>query len=137
MANKAKHFIPQGQAALSPYLVVDGAKKAIEFYRVVFGAEVTMTMPAGPDKIGHAELRVGGCLLMLADEHPEQGFRAPSSGGHSGFGLSLYVPDADATVQKAIANGAKVVQPLEDKFYGDRSASIVDPFGHYWTIATH
>jgi PhnB protein len=129
--------VPQGYHAVTPYLVVDGAARALEFYRQVFGATERMRMPGPGGKIGHAEINIGDSVVMLADEHPEMGARGPRAFGGAAVSLHLYVPDADATVKKAVAAGAKVVRPVEDKFYGDRMGSIEDPFGHHWHVSTH
>jgi PhnB protein len=94
-------------------------------------------MPGPDGKIGHAEMKIGDSHIMLADEHPEQGFRSPTSIGGSGSSVMLYVENADRCFDAAVKRGAKVMEPPQDKFYGDRSAQVVDPFGHIWTIATH
>ncbi len=129
--------VPEGYSTATPYLIVTGASEAIEFYKRVFGATELMRF-AGPDgKIGHAELQIGDSKLMLADEHPERGFRSPRTLNGSGIGIMLYVEDVDRVFNLAIEAGAKAQQPLENQFYGDRSGTIVDPFGHWWTVATH
>jgi PhnB protein len=129
--------IPDGYPRVSPYLVVDGAQKAIEFYTTVLGATERMRIPGPDGRIGHAELRVGDSLIMLADEFPDMGAKGPSAYGGSPVSISVYVEDVDATFDKATGAGATVVRPLENQFYGDRSATFDDPFGHRWTIATH
>jgi PhnB protein len=129
--------IPDGYPRVSPYLVVDGAQKAIEFYTTVLGATERMRMPGPDGRIGHAELQVGDSLIMLADEFPDMGAKGPSAYGGSPVSISVYVEDVDATFDKATGAGATVVRPLENQFYGDRSATFDDPFGHRWTIATH
>ncbi|MGH9216925.1 MAG: VOC family protein [Acidimicrobiales bacterium] len=129
--------IPDGYPRVSPYLVVDGAQKAIEFYTTVLGATERMRMPGPDGRIGHAELRVGDSVIMLADEFPDMGAKGPSAYGGSPVSISVYVEDVDATFDKATGAGATVVRPLENQFYGDRSATFDDPFGHRWTIATH
>jgi PhnB protein len=129
--------IPEGYPRVSPYLVVDGAQKAIEFYTTVLGFTERMRMPGPDGRIGHAELQLDGSVVMLADEFPEVGAKAPSAYGGSPVSLSVYVEDVDATFEKATEAGATVVRPLENQFYGDRSATIDDPFGHRWTIHTH
>lgn len=131
------HYIPEGYHSVTPYLVIDGAAQAMDFYRDVFGAVELMRMPGPDGKIGHAEMKIGDSHIMLADEHPEQGFRSPTSIGGTGVGVMLYVEDADSCFDAAVKRGAKVVEPPQDKFYGDRSAQLIDPFGHFWTIATH
>ena len=129
--------IPDGYHNMTPYLIVSGAAKAIEFYTKVFGATEKMRMPSPGGKIGHAELTLGDSMIMLADEHPEIGARAPSAYGGSAVSLMVYVPDVDATVATATAAGAKIVRPVENQFYGDRMGTIADPFGHQWHVATH
>jgi PhnB protein len=129
--------IPEGYHAVTPYLVVDGAAKALDFYKRVFGATERMRMPGPDGKVGHAEIRVGDSTVMLADEHPEMGARGPGAFGGTPVSLHLYVPDVDATVNKAVAAGAKLLRPVEDKFYGDRMGTIEDPFGHHWHVSTH
>jgi len=129
--------IPEGYRSLTPYLIVDGASRAIEFYKAVFGATERMRLGAPGGRVGHAELEIGDSLIMLADEHPEIGARGPGAYGGSPVGLHVYVADADAVARKAAAAGAKLVSPLEDKFYGDRSGTIEDPFGHRWYVSTH
>ena len=129
--------VPEGYHAVTPYLVVDGAAKALDFYGRVFGATERMRMPGPGGKIGHAEISIGDSVIMLADEHPEMGARGPRAYGGAAVSLHLYVPDVDETVRKAQAAGAKLVRPVEDKFYGDRMGSIEDPFGHHWHVSTH
>lgn len=129
--------IPDGYHHLTPYLIVDGASKAIDFYKKVFGAVEKMRMPSPGGKVGHAELTLGDAMIMLADEHPEMGHRGPHAYTGSAISLMVYVPDVDATVKTAAAAGAKVVRPVENQFYGDRLGTIEDPFGHQWHVATH
>ncbi|MBX6367057.1 MAG: VOC family protein [Rhodospirillales bacterium] len=129
--------IPDGYHAVTPYLVCADAERAIDFYEKVFGAEERMRIAAPDGKIGHAELVIGGSTIMLADEHPEMGARAPGAFGGSPVTLVLYVADVDATVARAVESGARVQRPVEDKFYGDRMGTIVDPEGHVWHVATH
>jgi len=128
---------PDGYHNVTPYLIVDGAAQAIDFYKKVFGATEKMRMPSPGGKVGHAELILGDSVIMLADEHPEVGARAPHAYGGSAVSLMLYVPDVDATVATAIAGGGKVVRQVENQFYGDRMGTIEDPFGHRWHVATH
>lgn len=123
--------------ALSPYIVVKGAARAIEFYRASFGAtEVFRLRDPGSDRIGHAELEVQGCRLMLADEYPDFGALGPVTIGGSPVTLHLYVADVDAVVAQAVKAGATVLRPLKNEFYGDRTAMLADPFGHRWQVAT-
>jgi PhnB protein len=136
MAGKVKP-IPEGYQVLTPYLVCKDAARAIEFYRNVLGATEKMRMPAPDGKVGHAELQFGSSLLMLADEYPEMGYRGPQAFGGSPVTLHLYVDDVDAVFKRAVSAGAKERQPVENKFYGDRSGTIEDPFGHTWNLSTH
>ena len=129
--------IPDGYRSVTPYLAVKQAAEAIEFYRRAFGAKERMRVPGPDGKIGHAELEIGDSVIMLADEFPEMDFRGPASLGGTSVTLHLYVPDVDASYSKATAAGAKPVRPVEDQFYGDRTGSVGDPFGHVWHIATH
>jgi PhnB protein len=129
--------IPDGYATLTPYIVVPDGAAAIAFYTHVFGASERLRLAAPNGRIGHAELNIGGSVVMLADEHPEHGAYAPGHFGGSPVTLHLYVEDVDAVVAKAVAAGGKLIRPVADQFYGDRSGSITDPFGHVWHIATH
>ena len=129
--------VPDGYHTATPYLIITNAAKAIEFYKEVFGA-TELTRLALPDgKVGHAEIQIGDSRIMLADEFPEWDARSPQTIGGSAVFIMLYVDDVDAFVARAVAGGAKLFKPVEDQFYGDRSGSITDPFGHKWTIATH
>ncbi len=129
--------IPDGYHTATPYLIVQGAAKAIEFYKKAFGAEESLRL-AGPNgKVGHAEIRIGDSTIMLADEFPEMGFRSPQALGGTPVSILLYVEDVDARFKRAVASGALVTRPVKDQFYGDRSGTLTDPFGHVWTIATH
>lgn len=129
--------IPDGYHNVTPYLIVDGAAKAIDFYKKVFGAVEKMRMPGPGGKVGHAELTLGDSMIMLADEHPEMDHRGPHAYKGAAVSLMVYVPDVDATVKTALASGAKVIRPVENQFYGDRMGTIEDPFGHQWYVATH
>jgi PhnB protein len=129
--------IPDGYHTATPYLIVQGAARALEFYQRAFGATEVMRF-AGPDgKVGHAEIKIGDSIIMVADEFPEMGARSPQSLGGTPVGILLYFEDVDARFNQAVAAGAKVERPVQDQFYGDRSGTLVDPFGHKWTIATH
>ena len=129
--------IPDGYHSMTPYLIVNGAAKAIEFYQKVFGA-IELFRLGGPDgKIGHAELMINDSVLMLADEAPQMGALSPPTIGGSPVRILLYVENVDEVVPRAVAAGAKIVRPVEDQFYGDRAGGIEDPFGHYWHVATH
>lgn len=129
--------IPEGYHTVTPYLIVDNAAKALDFYHQAFDATELMRFDAPGGKIGHAEIKIGNSHLMLADESPDMGFKSPQSLGGSSVSVVLYVEDVDTMFPKAIAAGAKELRPVKDQFYGDRSGSLVDPFGHVWTIATH
>jgi PhnB protein len=134
---KKVSFIPQGYNTVTPYLVVKGAARAIEYYKKVFGATEILRM-AGPDgRVGHAELQIGDSRIMLADENPNIGTRSAETIGASPVSLLVYIRDCDKVVHKAVAEGAKLLKPVQDQFYGDRSGFIQDPFGHQWGIATH
>jgi PhnB protein len=129
--------IPEGYPRLTPYLCVDGAARAIEFYTAVLGATEKMRMPGPDGRIGHAELTIGDSLIMLADEYPDMGFLSPGRIGGTPVTLHLYVGDVDAVFEKALAAGAKALRPVENQFYGDRSGQFEDLFGHRWNVATH
>jgi PhnB protein len=129
--------IPDGYHSITPYLIVSNAARALEFYRDAFGATELMRMEQPGGKVGHAEIQIGDSRVMLADEFPEMGAKSPTSIGGSPVGLMLYVEDVDARFKQAIAAGAKELRPLQDQFYGDRSGTLLDPFGHQWTIGTH
>jgi PhnB protein len=129
--------IPHDYPRVTPYLVVDGASAAIDFYSSVLGASERVRM-AGPDgKVGHAELAIGDAMIMLADEHLDMDARGPKTIGGSPVTLHVYVEDADDVFERAIQAGAKSLRPVEDKFYGDRTGQFEDPFGHRWDVATH
>jgi PhnB protein len=129
--------IPDGYPQVTPYLCVDGAAAAIDFYSSVFGATERTRMPAPGGKIGHAELQIGDSVVMLADEFPEMNIRSPKAIGGTPVTLSVYVEDVDGVVERAVAEGATALRPVEDEFYGDRSGQFEDPFGHRWSVATH
>lgn len=131
------NYIPAGYHTATPYLIVNGAARAIEFYKRAFDATEAVRMDEPGGKVGHAEIKIGDSVIMLADEHPEINARGPQSIGGTPVSLLLYVPDCDAVVAKAVSLGAKVLKPVQDQFYGDRSGTFADPFGHQWTIATH
>ncbi|HEV8652573.1 MAG TPA: VOC family protein [Actinomycetes bacterium] len=129
--------IPEGYPQVTPYLYVEGASAAIEFYGKVFGATERMRMPGPDGTIGHAELQFGDSLVMVADEFPEMGARSPKAVGGTPVTLSVYVEDADGVFDRAVKAGATALRPVEDQFYGDRSGQFEDPFGHRWSVATH
>ena len=134
MAVKA---IPEGYHTVTPYLIIKGAVRALEFYKQALGATERMRFPMPDGRLGHAEIKIGDSIVMLADEVPEMGARSPETVGGTPVSMALYVEDCDALFARAVAAGAKVQRPLTDQFYGDRSGTVVDPFGHVWTIATH
>jgi PhnB protein len=129
--------IPDNYPQVAPYLCVDGASAAIEFYRTVFGATERMRMAESDGKIGHAELEIGTAVIMLADEFPELGVLAPKTVGGTPVTMSLYVEDVDAVIARASDAGATILSPIKNQFYGDRTGKIEDPFGHRWSVATH
>ena len=129
--------VPEGYPQVTPYLVVDGAGAAIEFYGKVFGTTERMRLPGPDGTIGHAELRFGDSLIMVADEAPQFGLRGPRAIGGTPVTISVYVEDVDGVVERAVQAGATVLRPVEDQFYGDRSGQFEDPFGHRWSVATH
>ncbi|MCI0359034.1 MAG: VOC family protein [Planctomycetaceae bacterium] len=129
--------VPPGYHTVTPYLIINGAARALEFYKKAFGAEERFRMADPSGNIGHAEIQIGDSMVMLADEHPQMGFKGPPSPGATPVSMHLYVEDVDAMGARAIAAGATVMRPIQDQFYGDRSGTFLDPFGHVWTIATH
>ena len=129
--------IPEGYHSITSYLIVDGAAKAIEFYKQAFGAEEIMRFPGADGRVDHAEIRIGDSVMMIADEHPQMNARGPKGIGGTPVSFLLYVRDCDATVKIATDAGAKLIRPIANQFYGDRSGTVEDPFGHVWTIATH
>jgi PhnB protein len=129
--------IPEGYHSVTPYLIVSNAGRALDFYKSAFGAKEMIRMEQPGGRIGHAEIQIGDSRVMLADEFPEMGAKSPDSLGGSPVGLMLYVQDVDSQFRQAIAAGAKEVRPVQDQFYGDRSGTLVDPFGHQWTLGTH
>jgi len=129
--------IPDEYPRVTPYLYIDGASAAIDFYCAVLGASERMRMAGPGDRVGHAELQLGDSMIMLADENPDMNVRGPKSVGGTPISLHVYVEDADDVFERAIKGGAKELRPVEDQFYGDRSGQFEDPFGHRWNVATH
>ena len=129
--------IPDGYHAVTPYLSLKGAAGAIEFYKSAFGAKEVMRMPGPDGTIGHGEIQIGDSRIMLADEYPQMNFRSPKSFGGSSVHIHLYVEDVDSVIKQAMAAGAKLLRPAADQFYGDRTGTLEDPFGHVWHVATH
>lgn len=129
--------VPEDYPRVTPYLCVDGAAAALDFYVSVLGATERMRMPAPGGRIGHAELALGNSIVMLADEFPDMEFRSPKAIGGTPVTLHVYVEDVDAVFAKALAQGAKELSAVKDEFYGDRTGQFEDPFGHRWNVATH
>jgi PhnB protein len=128
--------IPDGYHSVTPYMIIKGAAKAIDYYKQVFGATELFRMEH-EGKVGHAEIKIGDSPIMLADEHPEMGALSPTTVGGNPVSLMIYVEDSDTMFKAAIAAGGTELKPLQDQFYGDRSGTLKDPFGHVWTVATH
>ncbi len=128
--------IPDGYHTVTPYLIIKGAAKAIDFYKRAFGATELFRMEHD-GKIGHAEIKIGDSPIMLADEQTEMGFKSPPTLGGTPVSILLYVDDVDSFFSRALAEGAKEDRAVEDKFYGDRGGTLTDPFGHMWHVATH
>ena len=128
--------IPEGYHSVTPYLIIDGASDAIDFYKRAFGATELFRMEH-QGKIGHAELKIGDSPIMLADEQPALGYQGPKALGGTPVSLMIYVEDVDTIYRQAMAAGGKELKPLQDQFYGDRSGTLADPYGHIWTVATH
>jgi PhnB protein len=129
--------IPDGYHSVTPYLIIDGAARALDFYKRAFDAKELMRVPAPDDRIGHAEIKIGNSVIMLADEHPEMDARSPGHYGGSPVSLMVYLDDVDKQFKQALAAGATEVRPVADQFYGDRSGTLKDPFGHNWHLSTH
>lgn len=129
--------IPPGYHTATPYLIVQGGAQALDYYKRAFNATELMRMADPSGKIGHAEIRIGNSNIMLADEFPEMGFRSPVALDGTAVSIMLYVEDVDALFSQAVAAGGKEMRPIKDQFYGDRSGTLTDPFGHVWTISTH
>lgn len=129
--------IPEGYPQVNPYLIVNGATAAIDFYTSVLGATERMRMDGPEGTIGHAEIELGSSVIMLADENPEMGAQGPETVGGTPVSLHVYVEDVDSVFGKAIEAGATTVSDVEDKFYGDRMGTFTDPFGHRWHVASH
>jgi PhnB protein len=129
--------VPSGYHSVTPYLIIDGAASALAWYVLVFGAREVMRLSAPEGKIGHAEIQIGDSRVMIADQSAESEARGPASFGGSPVSLHVYVSDVDAIVARAVAADAEVKSPVQDKFYGDRMGTVLDPFGHTWHISTH
>ena len=129
--------IPDDYPRVTPYLMVDGAGAAIDFYCSVLGATERVRMPAPDGRIGHAELQLGDSMIMLADENAQMDVRGPRAIGGTPVSLHVYVEDSDAAFERAVQAGARALRAVEDRFYGDRSGQFEDPFGHRWDVSTH
>jgi len=129
--------IPDGYHTVTPYLIIRGAAAAIDYYKKAFGAEELFRFPTPDGKVGHAELKIGNSPIMLADESPAMGYKSPQTLGGSPTSIMLYVENVDSVFDRAIKAGGVVKDAVQDKFYGDRSGTFTDPFGHVWHIATH
>jgi len=129
--------IPDGYNTVTPYLIVKGAAHAIDFYKKALGAKEIYRMDGPGGTIAHAEIQIGDSRVMLSDEHPEMGYTAPQPGTRVPVGLHLYVEDVDKVAAQAEAAGIKTLRPVADQFYGDRTGTFLDPFGHQWSIGTH
>ncbi|HOX25418.1 MAG TPA: VOC family protein [Candidatus Krumholzibacteria bacterium] len=133
----ATNPVPQNYEGVTPYLILENAAAAIDFYKNAFGAREVMRIAGPGGTVGHAELKIGGGIVMLAEACAQDGWKGPQSLGGSPVSLLIYVADVDATCQRAVDHGARIVRPVQDQFYGDRSGTLTDPFGHVWTVATH
>ena len=133
----ATNYIPAGYHTATPYLIMSDAARAIDFYKRAFGATELHRYDAPGGKIGHAEVKVGDSVIMLADEYPDMGYRSPRAIGGTPVSIMLYIEDVDTWFKRAVDAGAKELRPVVDQFYGDRSGTLEDPFGHVWTLATH
>lgn len=134
--SKVPH-IPKGYNTVTPYLIIKGAARAIDFYKNALGATQVERVDGPNSTVMHAELQIGDSRIMLADEQPQMGYRSPTTIGASPISLYVYLPDCDDVIKRAVAQGAEIKRAVEDQFYGDRNGTIHDPFGHVWTIATH
>jgi PhnB protein len=130
-------YIPAGYHTVTPYITVDNAAQAIEFYKRALGAEEIYRMPGPGGKVMHAEIKIGDSVVMLSDEFPESGMKSPNNAGCNTASMMIYMPDVDASYDRAVKAGAKATRPLENMFWGDRYGQIMDPFGHRWSLATH
>lgn len=139
MAKKRKKVkpVPAGYHTVTPYLACGEAARAIDFYKKAFGAKEILRVPAPGGKIGHAEVQLGDSRVMLTDEYRDMDFLSPLSRGGTTVHMHVYMPNVDKVIDRAVAAGATLIQPAQDKFYGDRTGSVKDPFGHVWHIATH
>ena len=137
MTGTAVKPVPEGYRTITPYLIIKGAARAIDFYKQVFGATELLRVPGPGDSIMHAEIRLGDCIVMLADEPADGSFRSPGAFGGTPVSLMIYIENVDDVFARALSHGAKQTRAVQDQFYGDRSGNLIDPFGHSWTVATH
>ncbi|MFA9438232.1 VOC family protein [Uliginosibacterium sp. sgz301328] len=137
MADSKIAPIPDGYPAVTPYLCCKNGAAALDFYKRAFGAVETMCMKGPDGKIGHAEFRVGNSPVMMADECPDMGFLSPATIGGAGVNIMMYVDDVDTVFKRALGAGAEELRPVRNEFYGDRTGTLRDPFGHVWHVATH
>ncbi len=137
MAASTVKPIPEGYHSVTPYLIIKGAARAIDFYKQAFGAVETLRVPGANGTIGHAELRIGDSIIMLADEMQSGPYRSPEAFGGSPVSLMIYIANVDDVFARALSLGARQSRAVQDQVYGDRSGNLIDPFGHVWTIATH
>jgi PhnB protein len=133
----ATNYVPAGYHTATPYLIMSDAARAIDFYKRAFGATELHRYDAPGGKIGHAEIKVGDSVIMLADEYPDMGYRSPRAIGGTPVSIMLYIEDVDTWFKRAVDAGARELRPVVDQFYGDRSGTLEDPFGHVWMLATH
>jgi PhnB protein len=129
--------IPKGYQTVTPYLIVKDAARAIEFYKQALGAVELVRMEVPNGTVAHAELQIGDSRIMLGEEAPQMGYRSATTIGATPVSLYVYLPNCDGAIQQAVSAGAELKRPIENQFYGDRSGTIHDPFGHVWTLATH
>jgi PhnB protein len=129
--------IPEHYRTVTPYLYIKGVPEAIEYYKKVFGATELVRMPGPGGKVMHAEIKIGDSIIMMSEENLEMGAKSPATLGGSPFLLHVYVTDVDAIAKKAVDGGAKLIRPVKDQFYGDRTGTVIDPFGFVWNIGTH
>lgn len=133
----AKNTLPDGFHTVTPYLIARNAQTALAFYQAAFDAEVLLKLETPDGSLAHAELKIGNSIIMLTEEFPEMGFNSPDTLGGAGVSLMIYLEDVDKAFTKAISKGAEELRPVIDQFYGDRSGTVKDPYGHIWTLATH
>lgn len=134
---KSKSPIPAGLSTVTPYLILSDTRKAVEFYKTAFGAEIRMVMPGPDGRVMHAEIKIGNSIIFLGDEYKEMDVLSPESRGGATSSLMLYVEDVDSAFNRAVEAGCSVKMPVSDQFWGDRFGAVTDPFGHRWSLSTH